>query len=145
MNKFNNPHLNIQDVFSLLKSPRDLSKPEFSNLLLFFGDPFGRIMVDGDKTRNLFVKLGICKSNSDFKKSLGGLFVGKRKITDFNDVIDVDEMFEIASEENDFQWKWASIRRGKNANFIIYSPQREEWANFVLQELMVKKLGVHND
>jgi len=116
MKIFDNGILCLTEVHELMNNPRDLSKEQF-NLLCWFTNTGPKDLLFCSKTFTAAIHCGIAASNSDVRRMIKGnaLGVGKRKVTNFNDELSIDEFFETGYDEV----KWTTIKNGKKNNKII--------------------------
>jgi hypothetical protein len=116
MKLFDNGILCLTEVHQLVTNPRDLTKEEFG-LLCFFINGGPKDILLCNKTFTAAIHCGIATSNGDVRRMIKGnaLGVGKRKVTDFNDVLSKDEFFETGFEDV----KWTTIKNGKKKNALV--------------------------
>lgn len=113
---FDNGILCLTEVHELMNSPRDLTREQF-NLLCWFVNAGPKDVLFCSKTFTAAIHCGIATSNSDVRRMIKGnaLGVGKRKVTDFDDVLSEDEFFETGFDDV----RWTTIKKGKKKSKIV--------------------------
>jgi len=125
MKLFNDDTLSITDVHVLLLKPRDLTKDEYLRLMVFIKGLKMSRLLDCANITSACIQSGSDESNGDVRRMLkdNALSIGKRKITDFNDVLAEDDFFETGFEDV----KWTTVRHGKKKAEFIWIMKDEVW------------------
>ena len=122
MNLFNNNVLIIDDVFSLMRKPKDVTKDIFQNLLYYNSiiniNMFNLCLVDNDFAFESFVQTKIANSKSDVRRFMknGSLMIGDTKITNIEQKIDESCFFNTGFDDV----KWTSVRHGKKKVEFVF-------------------------
>ena len=129
MEFFNNKILTLDNVFNLLRKPRDITKEEFNLLSFFMGitniGNFNSSLVTSDDAFNSFILAGIAESKSDVRRFMkgGSLMIGKKQITKIDQKITEDDFFETGIEHI----RWNSIKHGKKKIEFIFIIDEDGW------------------
>lgn len=130
MNFFKNDILTIDNVFDLLRKPRDISKDEFNLLVFFMGitcmKNFNDSFVTSDNAFESFILSGIAESKSDVRRFMkgGSIMIGKKQITHIDQKITEDDFFKTGIDHV----RWNSIKHGKKKlEFIFITEDNGEW------------------
>lgn len=116
MDFFKNNILTIDQVFNLLKKPRDINEAEFELLLFFMGmggniNSFNKHLITSDNAYESFIQSSIAESKSDVRRFMkgGSLMIGKKQITNIDQKITEKDFFETGIAHI----RWCSIKHGK--------------------------------
>lgn len=139
MNLFKNAILTIDNVFDLLRKPRDINKEEFNLLRFFMGinniKNFNNCLLTSDDAFEAFILSGIAESKSDVRRFMkgGSIMIGKKQITKIDQKITEDDFFETGIDHI----RWNSIKYGKKKiEFIFIMEDNGIWLEFESENLI---------